>query len=166
MALTSDVKTIRYGTPDGHQPLAKGVTSGVTIYRGSVALLASGTGFLKNASSVASGDLVLGIVDEAGAGIANTGPGILGTSPSGSTQASIATGSFILASGTGSDALGVTTNALPVYLINETTVGATNGGSTRPLAGIQLSCNADDASIPVGYVAVKLGTPNSPLGGP
>lgn len=169
MALSADVKTTRYGTADGHQPLNKGLEASTTIYRGSVAII-NGTGgnkgYMANPATPESTDIVLGMVSSAGPGTANTGPGITGGSTNGAVLVNIATGSFILASGTGADALSVATNGATVYLVNETTVGATNGGSSRPAAGVQLSCNTDDPSIPSGYVAVKLGTPNSPLGGP
>jgi hypothetical protein len=166
MATTSDIVTDRYGGPEGHQPLNKLVPAGVTVYRGTVAGMA-GTGGagvqgqLKNEDTVAATDIVLGIVSKAGSGYSNATVGITGAA-----NVEIETGSFILASGTGADALSQLTNGATVYLINSTTVGATSGSASRPVAGIQLSCNADDASIPVGYVAVKLGTPNSPLGGP
>lgn len=166
MALTADVLTDRYGSPDGHQPLNKLLPTGVTVYRGSVAGLA-GTGAtqgkLKNEDTVAATDIVLGLVSKAGSGWPNDTQGIVGGT---GVTVEIETGSFVLASGTGADALDVTTNGATVYLIDSVTVGKTNGGSTRPVAGIQLACNADDASIPSGFVAVKLGTPNSPLGGP
>lgn len=166
MALTSDILTTRYGTGGAEEPLNYGLTAATTVYRGSVALLAAGTGYLKNSATPAATDLVVGLIANAGAGTADTGPGILGGATDGAVTVEIATGSFLLASGTGSDALGVTTNMKTVYLINESTVGATNGGSTRPVAGVQLSCNTSDASIPVGFVAVKLGTATSPVGGP
>ncbi len=164
MALTADILTDRYGSPDGHQPLNKVLNTGITVYRGSMAGLYGATaaqGTLKNEDTVASTDIILGIVNKAGSGYSNATVGITGA-----CTVEIETGSFILASGTGADALGQTTNGATVYAINSFTVGATSGSSTRPVAGIQLSCNADDASIPAGYVAVKLGTPNSPLGGP
>lgn len=164
MALTGDILTDRYGSPDGHQPLNMILPASTTVYRGSVAGI-NGTGGsqgkLKNEDTVAATDIVLGIVSKAGSGFSNDTVGITGL-----CTVEIETGSFILASGTGADTLDVTTNGATVYLIDSQTVGKTNGGSTRPVAGIQLSCNANDASIPSGFVAVKLGTPNSPLGGP
>lgn len=161
-ALTADVLTDRYGSPDGHQPLNKLLNAGITVYRGSVAALYGATaaqGTLKNEATPAATDIVVGLVSKAGSGWPNTAPGIVGGT---GVTVEIETGSFILASGTGADALGLTTNGATVYLIDEVTVGATNGGATRPTAGTQLACNADDASIPVGFVAVKLGT----IGGP
>ena len=163
MALTADILTDRYGATDGHQPLNKLLKSGVTVYRGSVAALdgsgGANTGTLKNESTVASTDIVLGLVSKAGSGAPNQSPGIVGGF---GVTVEIETGTFILASGTGADALGITTNGTAVYLLDEVTVGATVGGG-RPVAGYQIACNADDASIPAGFVAVKLGTT---FGGP
>jgi hypothetical protein len=162
MATTTDILTDRYGSPDGHQPLNKFVPSGVTVYRGTVAGIAGAGGAgvqgqLKNEDTPAATDIVLGLVQKAGSGYSNATPGIAGPA-----SVEIETGSFILASGTGADALSQLTNGDTVYLINSTTVGATSASATRPVAGYQLACNADDPSIPAGYVAVKLGT----IGGP
>jgi hypothetical protein len=164
MATTADVLTDRYGSPDGHQPLNKLVPATVTVYRGTIAGLAGtgGTqGKLKNMDTVATTDIVLGIVSKAGSGWPNDTAGIVGGT---GVTAEIETGTFVLASGTGADALDVTTNGATVYVIDAVTVGKVSTG--RPAAGIQLAVNGDDASIPAGFVAVKLGTPNSPLGGP
>lgn len=163
MALSSDIKIVRYGTPIGHEPLNKLIVSGQTIYRGSFAGMGAGVGKLKNMASPAATDVILGMVECAGPGAADVSPGLVGD---GTLSAQIATGSFLVASGTGADTLDVTTNGTVVYCINENTVGKTSGSSTRPVAGVQLACNADDPSIPAGFVAIKVGTPNSPLGGP
>jgi len=169
-ALSADVLTPRYGTPDGHQPLGKALAANVTVYRGSVAALAGTggagvTGYLKNTSTVATTDIILGIIGNA-LNAPNTSAGIAGGSTAGAVVVNVETGTFILASGTGADALTVATNGATVYLIDEITVGATNGSSTRPVAGVQVASPTEDPSIPTGYVAVKLGTPTSPLGGP
>lgn len=175
MTLTADIRTTRYGTADGHQPLNKGIQATTTVYRGSVAVLngpgGSNVGYLRNPATPGPSDLVVGMIDEAGPGTSDTGPGITGGATNGAVSANILTGSFILASGTSGDALTVATNMTTVYLIDEKTVGATSapdgsGNPTRPVAGVQLACHTDDPSIPSGFVAVKLGTPASPLGGP
>lgn len=169
MAITADIPTTRYGTPDGHQPLNKGLQASITIYRGTIAVL-NGTGghqgYLKDPASPATTDLVIGVIDTGGPGYPNTSPGIVGGSTDGAVTANISTGTFLFASGTGADELDVTTNMASVYMIDGQTVGKTNGSSSRPVAGVQMSCNDDDPSIPAGFVAVKLGTPASPLGGP
>jgi hypothetical protein len=178
MALTGDILKTRYGTPGTeHQPIeypiGKGA-SGQTLYRGSVAALSGGTtvtqGYLKNMATPASGDLVIGILDGYGpsCGLADTVPGMGGTvlnTADGVLSATVATGTFLLLGGTGADALTVTNVGTSVYLINEDTVGATNGGSTRPVAGLLVQVPSTDASIPTGFVAVSLGTPNGPWGG-
>ena len=177
MALSSDIRTTRYGSPINHQPIEYPVgkgASGQTIYRGSVAALSGGTtvtqGYLKNMATPATTDVVVGIIDGYGpsCGQANKSPGIGGTvlnTADGVLTANVETGTFLLLGGTGSDALTVTNVGTQVYLINEDTVGATNGGSSRPVAGLLVQVPATDASIPVGFVAVQLGTPGSPWGG-
>lgn len=168
-ALSADIKATEWGVPN-QDLMTRGMQASTTIYRGSVAVAngpgGSHVGYLRNPATPTANDIVIGIVDD-GVGVPNTSPGI--TSPSGAdgqVHVNIRTGTFILASGTSADALGVTTNGTTVYLIDEKTVGATSGSSTRPVAGVQMACNVDDPSIPTGFVAVKLGTPNSPLGGP
>ena len=177
MALTADVLTTRYGSPIDHQPIEYPVgkgASGQTLYRGSIAALSGGTtvtqGYLKNIATPASSDLVVGVIQGYGpsCGQANTGPGIGGATlntADGVLTANVVTGTFLFLGGTGADALTVTNVQTSVYLINETTVGATSGSSTRPVAGVLVQVPATDASIPVGYVAVQLGTANSPWGG-
>ena len=176
MALTSDIAVYRYGTPSIHQPIeypiGKGA-SGQTLYRNSVALISGGTtvtqGYLKNAASPISGDIVVGLVGDYGpsCGQANTVPGLGGTvlnTADGVLTANVETGTFLLLSGTSTDALTVTNVGTQVYLINENTVGATSNG-TRPIAGLLVQVPATDASIPTGFVAVQLGTASTPWGG-
>ena len=177
MALSSDIQKIRYGSAIDHQPIeykiGKGA-SGQTLYRGSVAAISGGTtvtqGYLKNMATPASNDIVVGLIDGYGpsCGQANTGPGLGGTvlnTADGVLTANVATGAWLLSGGTGSDALTITNVQTSVYLIDEKTVGATNGGSTRPVAGLLVQVPSVDASIPTGMVAVQLGTLSSPWGG-
>jgi len=177
MALTSDIQKIRYGSLIDHQPIeypiGKGA-SGQTLYRGSVAAISGGTtvtqGYLKNMATPASNDLVVGIIDNYGpsCGQPDSVPGLGGTTlntADGVLTARVATGTFLLLGGTGSDALTVTNVGTSVYLINEDTVGATNGSSSRPVAGLLVQVPATDASIPTGFVAVQLGTAAGPWGG-
>lgn len=172
MTITSDQILYEYGTPDGNQPLNCGIGATVQLYRGTVALMSGSgavtTGYLKNADSPGNADIVLGMVSKYGPGTADSLPGLLGGSTNGGTTAEILTGSFLLASGTGSDQLSASTAGTTVYLINSVTVGATSGGGTRPKAGVQLPAG-DLSNLPVGVgglYPIKLGTPSSPLGGP
>jgi hypothetical protein len=171
MSITSDQIIYEFGTPDGNQPLNAGIGATVQLYRGTVALLSGSgavtTGYLKNADSPGSSDLVLGMLSKYGPGTADTLPGMLGGATNGATSAEILTGSFLLQSGTGSDQLSVATAGKTVYLINSVTVGATSASGTRPVAGVQLPAG-DLTNLPVGVgglYPIKLGTPNSPLGG-
>jgi hypothetical protein len=162
-ALTADIKAIRYGTPgNSTQPVQQPVKANSTVYRGSVAITRSG--FVVAASTPQSGDLVWGVIESAGAGQPDLSPGVVGGSTDGAVTVLIATGSFFLASGTGSDALTQANVGATVFLIDEKTVGATNGGATRPQAGVM---EAFDNTIGGGGtpIAVKLGS-NQSTGAP
>jgi hypothetical protein len=173
MALTHDIVKTRYGSPVNHQPIVYPVgkgAAGQTLYRGSVTAISGGTtvtaGYLKNMATPAATDVVVGVVEGYGPGIADTGPGVVAPNTSdGAVTAELATGTFLLASGTSADALTVANLQKAVYLIDENTVGATNGSATRPVAGILVAIPATDASIPVGMCAVSIGTATAPWGG-
>src|ERR1700690_557651 len=88
MALTGDIVKVRYGGAIDHQPIEYAIgksPSGQTLYRGSIAIISGGTtvtqGYLKNAASPATSDIVVGIIHEYGpsCGQANVGPGLGGT---------------------------------------------------------------------------------------
>lgn len=158
MALSSDVKLVRVGAEGLHEPIAAPLKANVTVYSGSIALLDS-TGNLKNASSPASTDTIVGMIgNPTGGTYVKTGPGIVGGSTDGAVWVDCLTGTFVLASGTGADELDETTANHTVYVVDEVTVGATNGSNTRPVAGVQLPI---DPTLPAGFVAVKLANPAS-----
>lgn len=159
MALSSDVKITRYGTADGHEFENLGLKATVTVYRGSICLTDT-TGYVKNASSPASTDTCWGLIDHAGPGTIDSGPGITGGSTDGAVTVEVATGTFFLGSSTGSDQLGLSTLGTTVYVYNETLVAATNGSSSRPAAGKHI---AVDTTMPGGY-AIRLGN-NQSTGG-
>lgn len=157
MAQTQDVPLLRVGA-EGPEPIAAPLKANVTVYSGTIALL-DNTGYLKNAAIPASTDRIIGMIDNpTGGTYVQTGPGITGGSSDGAVWIDCATGTFLLQSGTAGDALSEATAGTTVYVINETTVGATNGSGTRPVAGIQLPI---DPTVPVGYVPVKLNQPAS-----
>jgi hypothetical protein len=177
MALTGDIAVYRYGDPTIHQPIeypiGKGA-SGQTLYRNSVALISGGVtvtqGYLKNAASPASADIVVGLIGDYGptCGQPNTVPGLGGAvlnTADGVLTANVETGTFLLLAGTGGQAISETQIQQPVYLINENTVGANSAGATLPKAGLLVQVPATDPSIPTGFVAVQLGTQSTPWGG-
>ena len=167
MALTADVKTIRFGSPgNSTQPMNFGLTASATVYRGSIATTRAG--YLVAASSPQSTDTTWGIIDKAGAGTADINPGIVGGTTNGSVTVEIATGSFFLANGTGADAITQANVGSLVYVINETTVGLTSNGNTRPVAGTcEGLASALAANLNLGtMVAVKVGNASGTTGGP
>jgi hypothetical protein len=166
-ALTADIHPIRLGTPgNASQPINQGIKATVTVYRGSVAITRSG--FVVPATTVQSTDLVWGIIDQAGPGTIDGGPGITGGTADGTITVDIATGSFWLNQGTGSDAIAQANVGASCYLMNENTVGLTSAGNSRPVAGIILAVAGTAAGnfqaiapINSGMVAVKLGSSQS-----
>jgi hypothetical protein len=143
--LTQDIHVYEYGVPG--QPTAAGVGANQQLYIGSVALLSgSGSvtaGYLKNAASPGTADIVLGMLAEpAGGTYVQTGPGILGGTTDGAVWANVQPGSFYFQSGTSSDALTAATNGKTVYYGGENANGpiacATSASNTRPVLGIQL----------------------------
>ena len=152
--LTQDIPIHRFGTPgNSTQPISRGIKAGATVYRGSIAVARSG--YLVAGSSPQTTDVCWGIIDKAGAGQADTGPGITGGTTDGGYAAEVSTGSFWVNQGTGVDALTVANGGQAVYMINETTVGATSQG-TRPIAGV-LESAGSSLNVLAGMVAVKFG---------
>jgi hypothetical protein len=163
MALTADVKIIRYGTPgNASQPVNIPVTASAQLYRGAIA--ATRSGYAVEMTSPQSTDIVWGLYEGGGPGSAEAGPGVLGGTTNGAVTVEVATGSFFLSNGTGSDKLAQSDLGATVYVINETTVGKTNGSGTRPAAGI-LECFSDPLNVLAGLVAIKMGSAQS-TGGP
>jgi hypothetical protein len=161
MALTSDIKTVRYGSGDAREPANYQLGANVTVYRGSIAVL-NGTGahkgVLKNASTVASTDIVVGLIQKVGQGSGQIdgAPGIVGGATDGAVTVEVEQGTFFLGSSTGGDQLSVATIGQPVYLYDEQTVAATSSSGARPIAGIHVATDTS-GKYPGGY-AVKLGS--------
>lgn len=142
-ALTADIKTVRYGVGADHEPGYAGVTSAVTIYGGSIAVLRSG--FLNPPTTSSTTDIVMGLVERQ----------TVGGSTNGAVTANFLRGTFFVSAGTGGDALSTADIGAQVFLIDEHTVGKTSGSSTRSVAGTLMQI---DTTQPGGY-AVALGTP-------
>jgi hypothetical protein len=147
MAMTGDGKAYRYGTGDGCQDISYGVGATQQLYYGEVALVSGSgavtAGYLKNAGTFGSADIVVGMIGEpAGGTYVATGPGILGGATDGSVWVDVDTGTFFFQSGTGADQLSATTNGKTVYYGGENSTGpiacATNGGGSRPSLGVQV----------------------------
>lgn len=157
-ALTKDVNLIRVGAEGLHEPIASPLKALSTVYSGSIALLDS-SGRLVNSATPTSTTTCIGMVGGPSAGTyVKTGPGIVGGSTDGAVWVECLTGTFVLASGTGADALDETTANATVYVVDEVTVGKTNGSNTRPVAGVQLPI---DPTLPTGFVAIKMVNPAS-----
>jgi predicted RecA/RadA family phage recombinase len=160
MALTSDIKITRYGSWDGHEYDAQPMGASVTVYRGSLATT-NASGDIINANNSDNTSTCWGLIDHVGPnpGVIDGGPGITNSGSAGAIQVEIATGTFFLASSTGSDQLSQATVGKVVYVYNENTVAATGSGS-RCVAGVHV---AVDTTQPGGY-AIRLGS-NQSTGG-
>ena len=171
MALTNDIKSYEYGVGYGLVAYPVGATQ--QLYEGEVALISGSgsvtTGYLKNAATPGSADLVVGIIGRPAGGTAvATGPGFAGGTADGAVWADVKTGSFCFQSGTGADQLSEATNGKTVYLGNENAQGSiacATGSGTRPVLGIQLPQDPGFAGgcLPgPNYWPIKLNT----IGGP
>jgi hypothetical protein len=145
--MTGPVHTARYGSGDGSQPSSCGVGASQQLFSGEIALVSGSgavtAGYLKNAATAGSSDIVAGMLGEPAGGTGVfTGSSITAPASDGVLQMEVLTGTFMIQSGTGSDLLGAATNYKTVYYGGENANGpiacATNGGVNRPILGIQL----------------------------
>lgn len=170
MALTKDIHPIRYGAPgNSTQPTTQPLGANAKVYRGSFA--ATRSGYLQPMLTPQSTDIVWGLiegVDETcsqSSGVIDGQPGITGGSTDGEVSCLISTGTFWVPNGTGADALAQADVGATVYVVDEKTVGKTNGSNTRPVAGILIKAS-DPLNVLSGLVAVKVGQPAGSTGGP
>lgn len=169
MALTADIKIIRYGVPGnstqpGNLPMGSGVPTPIVCYRGSFALTDL-NGFIKSAASPLATDTCWGLIENGGPGFANVAPGITNSGASSNVTVDIVTGSFWMAASTGADAITEASVGKTVYVFDEKTVAATSNGSTRPVAGIVIKAS-DPLNVLSGLVAVKVGPVAGGTGAP
>jgi hypothetical protein len=172
MALTKDCHTVEYGIPEGQGLVAWPVGANQQLYSGAVALVSGSgavtAGYLKNAATPGSADLVAGIVgDAAGGTYVETGYGILGGSTDGAVWVNVRTGAFYIQNGTGGAAVTQAFAGTTVYYSGENNSGPLISGSavTYPKLGILLPQDpgiAGTATPGSAYWPVKLNT----IGGP
>lgn len=171
-AQTRDLKIVRYGTPgSGRQDLTLPLAANVTLYAGGVAVFrpaasglidpSGGSSGQTGGAGVASTDIVFGVVS----GQVGSNPPIntpIGPfSTAGAVQIEVQTGTFFLQNSTTTDLLSVANSGATVYLVDHQTVAKTNGGGTRPAAGV---LQAFDPTQP-GPCGVTLGN-NQTTGAP
>ena len=155
--MTGPVPVVRYGAGDNDQPTSYPIGASQTLYYGEVALISGSgavtTGYLKNAATAGSADLVAGMVgDPAGGTFVETGSGIVAGTTDGSVWSNVQTGAFFFQSGTGSDLLSEATVGKTVYYGGENASGPlamATGSGTRPVLGVQL---AQDPGIAGGSI--------------
>lgn len=163
MSTTADLNILRYGTPDGHQTTAQPMQSNVSLYIGQMAITRAGY-LIQPDTAVQSTDVVWGLINGQVASQESVSSPITNTSSvaGGNGLIGIDTGTFWLTPGTSSDALTQADVGATVYAIDGNTVGKTDGGSARPIAG-KLALIGDGQYT--GLVAVTLGN-NQTTGSP
>jgi hypothetical protein len=120
-ALTRDTPRLRVGEIKGKKRLP--VATATTIYAGSLVMVNAG-GFAVTGAA-ATGQFAAGVAAQ---GVVNSGA-------NGALFVEVDEGDFEFASGTAGDALTVANYGDQVFIIDDDTVGATNGGATRSAAG-------------------------------
>lgn len=161
MALTRSAKILRYSVGDTHQDTYQPALANASVYAGSIALTNS-AGLAKSSVSPASTDTCWGLYN----GIIDTAPAldspiVVGTT-NGANTLGIETGTFYLLPGSNADALVQADVGATVYVIDEVTVGKTDGGLTRPVAGKLVGIGKGQYAA---FVAVLLGN-NQSTGSP
>lgn len=163
--LAADIPIVEFGTPGNeNQPVNLNLKASTTVYRGSIALTRSGVAVPAQNANLLSTDVTWGVYEHAGAGTADTGPGITGGTVDGAVTVEVMTGTFFLASSTGGDQLGPTTLGKQVFVYDEQTVAATSGGAARPPAGTHIYTDSTRTDAP-GIYAIRLGN-NTTAGSP
>ncbi len=160
-AVTQDQITYQYGTPDGVAGLLQlSQKASSSIYAGTIAVTSSGTA--KDAgSSPASTDICWGLYNGQYDSQAHLVAPMAGGTADGLHIVGVDTGTFLLASATGPDAIGVSNIGQVCYIFDNVTVALTNSAGTRAVAGTVMA--AGSAMIPAtnsvysGKVAVRLG---------
>jgi hypothetical protein len=148
-ALTQDRKTAQLD-PNSVIPqlLSFGVEAQTTIYGGAmVATDASGY------AVPASANTALKVWGRAERQVINTTAA--GAGSAGALQVSVRPGTYFFNVGTGADAITIADVGLPAYAIDDNTVGLTDGGGTRPFAGVIWSVPV--AGQYLGQVAILVG---------
>lgn len=120
-ALAADKARMRYGTPIALG--RRGVATATTIYNGSLTMV-NAAGFLVPGAT-ATGQFVRGVST---AKVVNAGA-------NGAVECPVEEGDFEFESGTAGDAITVANIGDTAWIIDDNTVGATNGGATRSEAG-------------------------------
>ncbi len=142
MTTTADRKTDQLGTPGEVIPaiFSFGVAASTKIYAGAmVAINASGY------AVPASADNTLTVWGRCEKAVDNT------SGSNGDLQVSVRVGVFFYASGTSGDAITKANVGSPCYVIDDHTVGLTDGSGARPKAGTIVAIS------PSGQVGVLMG---------
>ncbi len=120
-ALTKDTPRLRVGEIKGKKRLP--VAASTTIYAGSIVMVNAGGYAVPGAT--ATGQFVAGVAAQ---GVVNSGA-------NGALFVEVDEGDFEVTSGTAGDAITVANYGDGLFIIDDDTLGATNGGATRSAGG-------------------------------
>lgn len=141
MALSADKARDRMGNPI-HVPKAHPVVASTTIYMGSI-VMANAAGYA-TVGATATGQFALGVATKK----------VVGNGTNGGVSVPYECGDFEFESGTAGDALTIANVGDQVFLIDDDTAGATNGGATRSALGTMVGVSA--AGKPIVRVGLGL----------
>lgn len=132
-ALSKDIGRMRLGQPItiGRGPAA----ASVTFYQGSIVMTNAG-GYV-TVGATATGQFVRGVCTT----------GKVSPASNGAVEVAWEEGDFEFASGTSGDALTVANIGDTVYIIDDNTVGATDGGATRSAGGKMIAVSPNGNPI-------------------
>lgn len=133
MALTKNVARLRLG-----EPLALGrgpAASSITFFDGSIVM--SNAGGYVTVGATATGQFARGVCITA----------LTSPASNGAVEVGWEEGDFEFDSGTAGDALTIANVGDDVYIIDDTTVGATSGTNTRSLAGKMIALSPNGKPI-------------------
>lgn len=116
----------------------RGMAASVTIFEGSIVAMDT-SGNLRPGRATAT-DIVVGVARD----------GYVNGTTAGATIAECDCGVFAFDSGTAGDAITIANKGATVYVIDDQTVGLTNGTNTRPAAGKVHDVTADGVWVAIG----------------
>jgi hypothetical protein len=134
MALSADKTRTRFGEPT-HYPKGHPVAASTTIYMGSIVMANAGGYAVVGAT--ATGQFALGVARKK----------VVGNGTNGGATVEYECGDFEFESGTAGDALTIANVGDQVFLQDDDTAAATNGGSTRSALGTMVGVSANGKPI-------------------
>ena len=135
MALSAERSTVRRGDAPILDRLYLGLKDNVKIWQGALVILDPTTGLIEPGTGTAPGKIAVGCAER---DYDNTITG----HTAGGISGEVRQGNHYWASGTSADAITAANIGAPCYVIDDQTVGLTDNGGTRALAGVIIDYNS------------------------